>query len=100
MGKSRNEGSSMNSPEDPAPGPMAHKYHKHYTREEARALLPKIRRWLGAINQLRAEVQQREQRLQESMVAGQDVGGDLVNNWVRALARVKDVLVEFEAREI
>jgi len=34
------------------------------------------------------------------MKPGIDLGGNLVNEWVRTMARLKDVLVEFEQREI
>jgi hypothetical protein len=79
---------------------MAHRYQKHYTRQEARALLPQIRSWLAAIIRLRDEVQKQEKRLQQLLQPGRDLGGDLVNEWVRTMARIKDVLLEFEHREI
>ena len=79
---------------------MPHRYHKHYTRQEAQALLPQIRTWLETIVRLRDEVQKQEKRLEQLMNPGRDLGGDLVNQWVRTMARIKDVLVEFEEREI
>jgi hypothetical protein len=79
---------------------MGHRYHKHYTRNEARALLPQIRTWLAAIVRLRDEVRKQEKRIEQLMKPGIDVGGNLVNEWVRTMARLKDVLVEFEQREI
>jgi hypothetical protein len=79
---------------------MGNRYNKHYTRKEARALLPQIRTWLAAIVRLRDEVQKQEKRLEQLMKPGIDLGGNLVNEWVRTMARLKDVLVEFEQREI
>jgi hypothetical protein len=35
---------------------MTHKSHKHYTRDEARALLPEIRGWLVQLRALRDEL--------------------------------------------
>ena len=32
---------------------MRHRFKKHYTRDEARALLPTIRKWLGQLQQIR-----------------------------------------------
>ncbi len=32
--------------------PMKHRFNKHYTRDEARALLPQIRQWLERLTQL------------------------------------------------
>jgi hypothetical protein len=34
------------------------------------------------------------------MEPGRDVGGDLVNSWVRSLAEIKSSLLEFHRREI
>jgi len=36
---------------------MDYRYRKHYTREEARSLLPQVRLWLKRIVQLRAELE-------------------------------------------
>jgi len=79
---------------------MPHRFHKHYTRDEARALLPQLRRWLAELNRLRAEAERYELRLSGLMVAGLDTGGDTVNGWIRALAGMQQVLTEFQRREI
>jgi hypothetical protein len=79
---------------------MANRFTKHYTREEARALLPHVRLWLKRLAQLRCELEKYDQRLTSLMGAGCDLGGDLVNSWVRNLAELSEVLVEFYQREI
>ncbi len=79
---------------------MNHRYTKHYTRDEARALLPEIRRWLAELNCQRAEVERCDQRLNGMNRAGQDTGGDTVNHWIRALAGMQQMLTEFQRREI
>ncbi len=79
---------------------MTHQYKKHYTREEARALLPKLRTWLAELAELREKLETNDQRLSVIMAGGNDVGGDLVNQKVKLLGRMKEVLQEFEAREI
>jgi hypothetical protein len=79
---------------------MAHRFTKHYTREEARALLPHVRLWLKRLAQLRSELEKYDQRLKSLMTPGRDLGGDLVNSWVRNLAEISEVLVEFYKREI
>lgn len=79
---------------------MPHQFHKHYTREEARALLPQIRQWLKRIAGLRAEAEKFEGRLSGLMAPGADLGGPLVNTWVRTLADLGEVLNEFQRREI
>ena len=42
---------------------MAYQYKKHYTRDEARALLPEVRQWLSALSKLRARLSEFSQRL-------------------------------------
>ncbi len=79
---------------------MAHKFHKHYTRDQARDLLPQIRHWLQQLSQLQAHLDKIEERLGGLMAPGCDLGGDLVNKRVRTLADLEAVLVEFRQREI
>jgi hypothetical protein len=79
---------------------MPHRFDKHYTREEARELLPQIRKWLADLNRLREEMQRYEKRLSGLTEAGQDVGGETVNNWIRALAEMQEILAEFQRRRI
>jgi len=79
---------------------MNHRFEKHYTLEEARALLPQVRAWLKQLNELRGELDRYDKRLASLMNPGHDVGGNLVNNWIRTLAAMQDVLTEFQKREI
>jgi len=78
----------------------AYRYHKHYTRDQARALLPKIRQWLDHLVRLRTEFEQCETKLQPLLEPCQDTGGELVNRWIRNVANIKDTLMEFHQREI
>ena len=79
---------------------MAHRFNKHYTREEASALLPQIREWLKELNLQREEVQRYEKRLSGLAESGNDIGGDSVNQWIRALAAMQEILAEFQRRQI
>ena len=79
---------------------MPQRFTKHYTRDEARALLPQIRAWLAMLNRLRGEVERYDQRLSGLNAAGQDTGGDTVNNWIRALAGMQEILADFQQRQI
>jgi hypothetical protein len=79
---------------------MNYRFHKHYTREEAEALLPQIRRWLQRLNELRRDVERSEKRITSMMHPGHDVGGDLVNRWIRTLAEMQELLGEFQRRDI
>ena len=79
---------------------MAWQFQKHYTRDEARYLLPQIRQWLTRSADLQGEVQKVEERLDGLMAPGSDLGGELVNTWVRTLVDLEEVLLEFQRREI
>ena len=76
------------------------KFSIHYTRDEALALLPQLRLWLAELHRLRAETERYETRLSGLNAEGQDTGGDTVNCWIRALAGMQEVLLEFQRREI
>ena len=79
---------------------MEYRYTKHYTREEAGALLPQVRVWLRRLTELRGDLELYDKRLGGLMNPGHDVGGDLVNNWIRTLASMQEVLAEFQRRDI
>jgi hypothetical protein len=79
---------------------MAHQFKQHFTRDEARALLPQIRQWLKQLSALRQKLSDGDQRLARLMAGGNDVGGETVNRWVRVAADVKATLAEFQRREI
>lgn len=79
---------------------MKHRFSKHYTREEAQALLPQLRKWLKRLNELRHELERSDKRLTSLMHPGNDLGGDLVNQWIRTLTEMQDLLGEFQQRDI
>jgi hypothetical protein len=79
---------------------MAHQFTKHYTRDEAKALLPQVRKWLRQLEQARDHLLKYDKRLSALMEPGRDVGGDLVNSWARAMADFRGSMGEFQRREI
>jgi len=79
---------------------MKYRFQKHYTRDEARALLPEVRQWLKRVSDLRAQFGKYDSRLASLVAAHDDVGGDLANNWVKLLCEMKTALNEFKTREI
>lgn len=79
---------------------MPFKFKKHYTIEQARALLPRIRKWLEQADHLRHRIEQLEKRFSGLVSAGNDIGGDSVNQWVKCMADLQSVICEFEDREI
>jgi hypothetical protein len=79
---------------------MPQRFQKHYSREEARALLPQLRQWLAELNRLREEGERLEKRLGGIVGEGLDAGGETVNQWIRGLAGMQSLLFEFQRREI
>lgn len=79
---------------------MAYQFTKHYTREEAQALLPQVRTWLEKLERSRERLLKYDKRLSALMEPGRDAGGDVVNSWARTMADFRGVLHEFQRREI
>jgi len=79
---------------------MAHQFSKHYTREEAKALLPQVRKWLDQLERSRDRLLKYDKRLSALMEPGRDAGGDLVNSWARTMAEFREAMGEFQSREI
>jgi hypothetical protein len=79
---------------------MAHHFTRHYTREEAQALLPQVRKWLRELEEARDHLLKYDKRLSGLMEPGRDAGGDLVNNWARTMADFRGAMDEFQKREI
>ena len=63
-------------------------------------MLPQIRKWLERLNRLREDLQRYEKRLSGLTEQGNDIGGETVNNWIRALADMQEMLAEFQRRQI
>ena len=76
------------------------KFKQYYTRDEAQTLVPQLRLWLAELKRLREDTERFEKRLSGLNTEGQDTGGDTVNSWIRALAGMQSVLMEFQRREI
>ncbi len=79
---------------------MSFQFKKHYTVEEARELMPEIRKHLAELNHLRDRVSRADQRFTQLHATGCDLGGASVNEWISDLCTMRRLLVWFEAREI
>ena len=79
---------------------MPFRFRKHYTVEEARALLPQVREWLAGLHQLRRRLKQLDDRIAQIMAGGADAGGEVVHSELRLIAEIQAVLVKFQEREI
>ena len=74
---------------------MAHRFKKHYTLAEARAMMPRVREWLDSMVQLRHEYATISKRVDNMMSAQSDVGGDSVNQSIKLLSEIQAILGEF-----
>lgn len=79
---------------------MTPRFARHYTREQAEALLPQVRDWLRRLQELGEELTLLDQRLEQLMSRGGDIGGETLNDWIKTLARTKTVLREFSSRDL
>ena len=76
------------------------RFKKHYTLQEARALLPQVRQWLAELNGALQRVVRHDERVAGELAAGADLGGDAVNEWLRSLVRFQKLFLQFHKREI
>lgn len=79
---------------------MGYRFNKHYTRDEARALLPQIRKWLEQLSQTQPRLLDLEQRLLAIHALNSDAGGEVVNQWLRSTLEFRETVMEFQRREI
>jgi hypothetical protein len=75
-------------------------FRKHYTREEARRLLPEVRAWLEELLKLRDAIGRQDEKLKAALGLGDDLGGPLVDAHAKSLAAFRQALLQFESREI
>ena len=74
--------------------PEASKFSKHYTLEEARALLPQVKGWLARLDSHHAKLQTAEERLAVLLATHADLGGEKVNTILRSYVDMRDILQE------
>lgn len=75
-------------------------FSKHYSIDEARALLPLVRKWLTQLETFQNRLQSLDERVAVVLARGGDAGGHLVNQSVKTLAQSQQTLQEFRRREI
>jgi len=75
-------------------------YSKHYTVEEARALLPLIRQWLSQLEEHHQRLLSLDERIAALLAKGDDAGGEIVNQSIRILAEIQQILHQFRLRQI
>jgi hypothetical protein len=75
-------------------------FHRFYTREEVRALLPELRAALPRLREARHAMQSVEQKLRSLTAGGTDYGGRLVHDYLRAVLAFKELMLPLLEREI
>jgi len=75
-------------------------YSKHYTVNEARALLPRIRKWLAELEACQERLHTLDTQVAALLKNGDDAGGEPVNQLIKTLAQCQRVLSEFRRRQI
>lgn len=78
----------------------ARRFQRHYTLAEARELLPRVQNWLGELRHLQRAVERGGDRNSALFAEGRDLGGERINDQLRDLARMRELLAEFEVSEI
>jgi hypothetical protein len=79
---------------------MPSHFSKHYTLEQARALLPSVREWLDELGRHQERLKTLDKRVGLLISSGDDAGGPSVNQLVGILAQCKTVLQRFRSRDI
>lgn len=77
-----------------------HRFSRHYTVAEARALLPQIRRWLVELRRHSRTVERGDERCAPLLAEGRDLGGARVEDQLRAFSQLQAIARELKAREI
>jgi hypothetical protein len=72
----------------------------HYTRDEARALLPELKLWLEQLAEAKRELDRLDRQLEKAIGLGDDLGGAMVNRSAKLLLELREILRRFAAREI
>jgi len=78
----------------------ARKFSRHYSVVEARELLPRLRNWLGELRHLQQVVERGADRNTALFAEGRDLGGERINDQLRDLTRMRELITEFEGLEI
>lgn len=79
---------------------MAHRFRQHYTPDDARHLLPDIRRWLADLRAAREAALEADETLAPLLKTGADIGGPTVTRLWRAMAALRTAADHFARREI
>lgn len=72
-----------------------HQFSKHFSLEEARALLPKLRRFFAGIHKNKTAMEEAEEKLDKKLKeTGGDLGGKVVTQYLASLMDLRDGMLE------
>ncbi|WCJ59258.1 DUF2203 domain-containing protein [Fontisphaera persica] len=80
--------------------PMHYRFTKHYTLDEARALLPQVRQWLTQLQRSSRALKKVDAQIFQMRQNGEDLGGPRVCEWVRLGVECMERMAEFQRRQI
>lgn len=75
-------------------------FTKHYTRDEARQLLPLVQQWLEELVRVRSLIQGYDASITKALGLGDDLGGEMIDKHLKCLAEAKQILLRFQKRQI
>ena len=75
-------------------------FKKHYTRDEARQLLPLVQQWLEELARVQELLRQYDERMSHALGLGDDLGGEWVDKNIRGISAAKEILLRFRKRDI
>lgn len=75
-------------------------FRRHYTLQEARAMLPKVRGWLIRLRDLQPLLRHHGDNVAHLLANGRDAGGVEVNHWVKAVCHTTAIARLFDRHEI
>lgn len=75
-------------------------FGRHYTRQEARELLPQIQAWLASLRQLSKQLQKASDKVEKLMADSLDHGGPVVEQYLKTQSQLMQILGEFQERQI
>lgn len=78
----------------------SHQFSIHYTRDEARKLLPQIEEWLQKLFHLDGRLKKAATAVEQLMSMGQDRGGATVEDYLVLQTDCLQILGEFQKRQI
>lgn len=79
---------------------MRHRFSRHFTPDEATALIPSVTRWLHELRLLKQTMDRQAERLAELIDDHGDQGGPRVNEQTRTVLRWLELLEEFARRGV